>query len=304
MNEKRYKEDLRNILKQEYGFSERGSADALNKFFGLIVKALEEDRYVKIKGLGIFKLIDVESRKSVDVNTGKSIEIPEHRKISFSVDSALKELINKPFSHFEVVELKDEKFVVEVVEDDCAQQDKDNINMDNQEPSIITTEEVKSSDEGKMLDTLLKEEQEEAHDAPPMVEVEDTHDAPLEDVSLNMSSIEEAKVSPDSSLVEETKESLEAPLVEEVEESHDKPLKKEVEAIKSKLPDEQVTLGEAIRLRTDSRREEWRRLEREMEKEEKSNRIALLVISIFMFLLMMAGLLFVLAPEFLEKLFY
>ena len=83
MNEKLYKEELRNILKHEYGMSERGAADALNKFFGLIAKALEEERYVKIKGLGIFKLIDVESRKSVDVNTGKSIEIPGHRKVSF-----------------------------------------------------------------------------------------------------------------------------------------------------------------------------------------------------------------------------
>ena len=106
MNEKLYKEEFRNILKREYGMSEREASDALNKFFSLVIKALEEERYVKIKGLGIFKLIDVESRKSVDVNTGEGIEIPEHRKISYTVDSSLKELINRPFAHFEVIELK------------------------------------------------------------------------------------------------------------------------------------------------------------------------------------------------------
>ena len=267
MNEKRYKEDLRNILKQEYGFSERGSADALNKFFGLIARALEEERYVMVKGLGIFKLIDVESRKSVDVNTGKIIEIPEHRKISFSVDTALKELINKPFSHFEAVELKDEKLFVE----EESVQDKDDINMDNQETPNITPAEVPPSDEGVALDASLTEKMEEVLDTLPTEREEET---------VVASPVIVASESPDT------------PSMEKVEEP------------KRELSDEKVTLGEAIRMRADNRRKEWRMLEREMEREEKSNRIALLVISIFMFLLMMAGLLFVLAPEFLEKLFY
>ena len=44
MNEKLYKEEFRNILKREYGMSEREAADALNKFFSLVIKALEEEK--------------------------------------------------------------------------------------------------------------------------------------------------------------------------------------------------------------------------------------------------------------------
>ena len=155
MNEKLYKEEFRNILKREYGMSEREAADALNKFFSLVIKALEEERYVKIKGLGIFKLIDVESRKSVDVNTGEGIEIPEHRKISYTVDSSLKELINRPFAHFEVIELKQdspmEEGMVEVqptdivVDDEkVASENLENTEMEDgvevKEPAKITEE--------------------------------------------------------------------------------------------------------------------------------------------------------------------
>lgn len=248
MNEKLYKEELRNILKHEYGMSEREAADALNKFFGLIAKALEEERYVKIKGLGIFKLIDVESRKSVDVNTGKSIEIPGHRKVSYSVDSALKELINRPFAHFETVELKDENLMAE-------------------EGGDADVVEMKASD-------VSAEE---------VVEVE----KPLEIKELEAESAESVdKV--EESMENVTEEAME-PMVEEV---------------KKDIYGGENPLGEAIRIKPESRREEWRRLEREMDREEKNNKIALLVISILMFLFMLAGLLFILAPEFLEKLFY
>lgn len=248
MNEKLYKEELRNILKHEYGMSEREAADALNKFFGLIAKALEEERYVKIKGLGIFKLIDVESRKSVDVNTGKSIEIPGHRKVSYSVDSALKELINRPFAHFETVELKD-------------------VNLMAEEGGYADVVEMKESD-------VSAEE---------VVEVE----KPLEVKELEAESAESVgKV--EESMENVTEEAME-PMVEEV--------KKEIYGGENPL-------GEAIRVKPESRREEWRRLEREMDREERNNKIALLVISILMFLFMLAGLLFILAPEFLEKLFY
>lgn len=69
-------------------------------------------------------------------------------------------------------------------------------------------------------------------------------------------------------------------------------------------PREEYSLGEAIRLKPKACREELRRLERQMEREEKSNKIALMIISVFMFLLVLMGMLFVLAPEFLEKLLY
>jgi hypothetical protein len=62
---------------------------------------------VKIKGLGTFKVIDVDARESVNVNTGERVTIDSHQKLTFTPDAAMKELVNKPFSQFETVVLND-----------------------------------------------------------------------------------------------------------------------------------------------------------------------------------------------------
>lgn len=78
-------QDLIDLLVKRHDM-ERADADAFVKlFFSLIEEGLAADRYVKIKGLGTFKLIDT--------------------RITFSPDSAMKDLVNKPFSHFETVVL-------------------------------------------------------------------------------------------------------------------------------------------------------------------------------------------------------
>ncbi len=72
-------------------------------FFNAIIRGLHKDRFVKIKGLGTFKLIDVSSRESVDVNTGQRIEISGHSKITFTPDQSIKDAVNKPFAHLQAV---------------------------------------------------------------------------------------------------------------------------------------------------------------------------------------------------------
>lgn len=87
---------------------ESGKAEAFsNAFFALIEEGLEKDKYVKIKGLGSFKLITVDNRESINVNTGERIEIPSYTKVSFTPENTLKERINKPFAHFETVVLNE-----------------------------------------------------------------------------------------------------------------------------------------------------------------------------------------------------
>lgn len=73
----------------------------------MIEQALESENTVKIKGLGTFKLIDVDSRESVNVNTGERFQIKGHTKVSFSPDANLRDTINKPFAHFETVVLNE-----------------------------------------------------------------------------------------------------------------------------------------------------------------------------------------------------
>lgn len=107
--------DIQAALRMKFALSDKESMEVLSKFFQLIKKGLEEDKYVKVKGLGIFKLIEVEPRKSVSVNTREEVQIDAYRKVTFTPDAQLKELINKPFAHFENIELKEGVKPVEVV---------------------------------------------------------------------------------------------------------------------------------------------------------------------------------------------
>ncbi len=75
--------------------------------FDIIHDAIDQERLVKIKGLGTFKVIDVNARESVNVNTGERVLIDGHSKVAFTPDSTMKELINKPFADFETIVLND-----------------------------------------------------------------------------------------------------------------------------------------------------------------------------------------------------
>ena len=79
----------------------------LKSLFELIPETLSGDETVKIKDFGTFKLVPVQARESVDVNSGEKMEIPAHNRLSFFPATALKELVNKPFSHFESVLLNE-----------------------------------------------------------------------------------------------------------------------------------------------------------------------------------------------------
>ena len=107
MNEKITLQDLVNLLCEKQGINPKDAELFVRSMFELIEEALAKDKYVKIKGLGTFKLTEVESRESVHINTGERIEIQGHTKISFTPDTTMKDLINKPFAHFEPVVLND-----------------------------------------------------------------------------------------------------------------------------------------------------------------------------------------------------
>lgn len=107
MNDKLNIQNLIDLFVQKQGVPPKEAEEFIKAFFSLIEEGLEQDRYVKIKKWGTFKLIDVDSRESIDVNTGERIEIQGHSKVSFTPDSSLKEIINRPFAHFETVILNE-----------------------------------------------------------------------------------------------------------------------------------------------------------------------------------------------------
>lgn len=89
------------------GLTREAAGAFMHAFVETVEKGLKEDGIVKVKGLGTFKLQEMNDRDSVDVNTGERITIKGYRKVTFTPDSAMKELVNRPFAHFEPTELND-----------------------------------------------------------------------------------------------------------------------------------------------------------------------------------------------------
>ncbi len=102
-----YTDELVTELAGKLGTDPAAVKQALKVLVETIHKGIGDDGIVKVKGLGTFKLTDVEARESIDVNTGQRFTIDSHQKLTFTPDAAMKELVNRPFSAFETVTLND-----------------------------------------------------------------------------------------------------------------------------------------------------------------------------------------------------
>lgn len=94
-------------LVEKTGISQQDAELFIRKMFDVVNEGLQADKQVKMKWLGTFKVTSVKDRESVDVNTGERIVIEGRDKISFTPDTILKEIINKPFAQFETVVVND-----------------------------------------------------------------------------------------------------------------------------------------------------------------------------------------------------
>lgn len=101
-------QDLADLMARHDGITKKKADAFVRAFFETIRQGLETDRYVKIKGFGTFKLVEVGERESVNINTGERFQISGHAKISFTPDAALKDLVNRPFAHFQTITLSED----------------------------------------------------------------------------------------------------------------------------------------------------------------------------------------------------
>ncbi|MCR4922005.1 MAG: HU family DNA-binding protein [Bacteroidaceae bacterium] len=108
MESKMTLQDLTVSFASRAGIRNNTADDFVRNFFELIALKVVEDKVVKVKSLGTFKLIEMSDRESVDVNTGERILIPGHSKISFTPDAALRDQVNKPFADFQTVILNED----------------------------------------------------------------------------------------------------------------------------------------------------------------------------------------------------
>lgn len=204
MNEKKTIQNIIEILSEKQGMDKKDAELFVKGMFDLIEKALATEKYVKVKGLGTFKLTEVDSRASVDVNTGERIEIQGHTKISFTPDSTLKELINKPFSHFETVvlddeanegepadEMKDLETTTDTVSVEVGDKMKDVEEAPEESPIPVSAEEPERVEEAlESIEEVVAEEEKEEIVAMPSADEETISEKVMEEVEAEVTNVE------------------------------------------------------------------------------------------------------------------
>jgi len=158
---------LIDMLTSKMGLEVAEAEAFITAMFKVVNEGLKEDKLVKIKGLGTFKLTKVSARESVDVNTGERIVIEGREKISFTPDNYMRDLVNSPFSQFETVVLSDgvdfsaidEKYALNELEDDSSLllSNEDSLEPIAEEPKNI----LSSIEEAKEALAQLNEKEEE-----------------------------------------------------------------------------------------------------------------------------------------------
>lgn len=152
---------LAKSISSKHGLTQAEAERFISKMFEVANEGLHEDKLLKIKWLGTFKVTPVKDRESVDVNTGERIVIEGRDKISFTPDNILKEIVNKPFAQFETVVVNDgvdfsdidEKFSLQAVPaEPIAAEMPSTIGEQKTAEASIGQPESKSFDESKNTD--------------------------------------------------------------------------------------------------------------------------------------------------------
>ena len=166
------------MLTSKMGLEVAEAEAFITAMFKVVNEGLKEDKLVKIKGLGTFKLTKVSARESVDVNTGERIVIEGREKISFTPDNYMRDLVNSPFSQFETVVLSDgvdfsaidEKYALNELEDDSSLllSNEESLETIAEEPENI----LSSIEEAKEALAQLNEKEEEKPVEEPVLSAE------------------------------------------------------------------------------------------------------------------------------------
>ena len=247
---------LATILVKKNGISNDEALKFVTAIFDIVKEGLETDKLVKIKGFGTFKIIDVDPRESVNVNTGERVLINGHQKITFTPDSVMKEMVNRPFAQFETVVLNDG-----VDFSDIDKLSNINENIDKQEETQEELQEIIQEEEEKK-----EEGKEEVHDITPQ------ESSNNDDVVRNQTTI-----SPTKELAETfTKETAEETSEKQIEELAEKPIEETAEKLIEEPAEKQIEEPAEDPIE-------------DFDKEENSHNFTTILLSIASCLLLMAA---------------
>lgn len=253
MNNKLTIQELATLLSVKSGKDVYETERFIREFITVVSEGLFSDKMVKVKGLGTFKIVLVEDRESIHVNTGERILIPAHYKCSFLPDNELKELVNRPFSIFETTEIgdaasfQDMEMADDSDEDDVDSDLESDANEDGEDLSLPKSSVTESRING-LLDKEMTEELADPEDLPEIHSPEealtvdkqpngqiDTVDSPVSDDSpeevsepYNEETIEMENLKEEDTIEVEDSIHMDETLSEEIDESPEADLASEV----------------------------------------------------------------------------
>ena len=253
MNNKLTIQELATLLSVKSGKDVYETERFIREFITVVSEGLFSDKMVKVKGLGTFKIVLVEDRESIHVNTGERILIPAHYKCSFLPDNELKELVNRPFSIFETTEIgdaasfQDMEMADDSDEDDVDSDSESDANEDGEDLSLPKSSVTESRING-LLDKEMTEELADPEDLPEIHSPEealtvdkqpngqiDTVDSPVSDDSpeevsepYNEETIEMENPKEEDTIEVEDSIHMDETLSEEIDESPEADLASEV----------------------------------------------------------------------------
>ena len=232
MNERLSLQDLIDLLAKKQEITKKEAEVFLRELIAVISETIESNESVKIKDFGTFKLVKVNARKSVDVNTGEAIEIAAHYKLSFTPDKLLKEAINRPFAHFESVVLEEGVSFDNIEKDETV-----NIEEADEEEDVSVDEETNEASPTPTADP----QQVENEDFTPELVSEDTTIIETENTSPNTEEEqleeinnreEEARQSDNEAIAPSETENIPEPITDEVSEKRILEYKQRIEEAK------------------------------------------------------------------------
>lgn len=221
---------LAKAVASKRGLTQAEAERFIATMFEVAGDGIQEDKLLKMKWLGTFKITSVKDRESVDVNTGERILIEGRDKISFTPDNILKEIINKPFAQFETVVVNDGI--------DFSDIDEKFANMEREEEELQLQKEQECHDE-----EVVQEEQNA--ELPQKEELSREEEQPREEehsqeVELNEDLSQEAKKSQES-LLDAELQSQEGGQKDELSQEVNTPISEETVALSSELKNAEIS---------------------------------------------------------------
>lgn len=221
---------LAKAVASKRGLTQAEAERFIATMFEVAGDGIQEDKLLKMKWLGTFKITSVKDRESVDVNTGERILIEGRDKISFTPDNILKEIVNKPFAQFETVVVNDGI--------DFSDIDEKFANMEREEEELQLQKEQECHDE-----EVVQEEQNA--EQPQKEELSQEEEQPREEehsqeVELNEDLSQEAKKSQESLLDAELR-SQEGGQKDELSQEANTPISEETVALSSELKNAEIS---------------------------------------------------------------